>query len=157
MMEIERTFVAIKPDAVQRGLMGKIITRFEDKGFKIIAMKMLEVSQEQAAKHYEEHFGKPFYPGLVKFITSAPIVAMVIEGIDAVAGVRHILGATNPDKAEAGSMRADFSPVMECNCVHASDSVKSANREIAIYFDVSKELCTNWKTMMEIVLDDRNK
>ena len=153
MTDTERTFVAIKPDAVQRGLMGKIITRFEEKGFKIIAMKMLEVTQEQAAKHYEEHYGKPFYEGLVKFITSAPIVAMVIEGINAVAEVRHILGATNPANAEVGSIRADFSPIMKCNCVHASDSVASAEREAKIYFDTEKELCTNWKTMMEIVLD----
>ncbi len=153
MTDTERTFVAIKPDAVQRGLMGKIITRFEEKGFKIIAMKMLEVTQEQAAKHYEEHYGKPFYNGLVRFITSAPIVAMVVEGINAVAEVRHILGATNPANADVGSIRADFSPIMACNCVHASDSVASAEREAKIYFDVEKELCTNWKTMMEIVLD----
>ena len=156
-MNIERTFVAIKPDAVQRGLMGKIITRFEEKGFKIIAMKMLEVTQEQAASHYAEHVGKPFYNGLVEFITSAPIVAMVVEGIDAVAEVRHILGATNPSNADVGSMRADFSPIMSCNCVHASDSVDSAKREMAIYFDVEKELCTKWKTMMEIVLDGLSK
>ncbi len=152
-MNIERTFVAIKPDAVQRGLMGKIITRFEEKGFKIIAMKMLEVTNEQAASHYAEHVGKPFYPGLIQFITSAPIVAMVIEGIDAIEEVRHIVGATNPDKADVGSIRADFSPLMKCNCIHASDSVDSANREMAIYFDVEKELCTNWKTMMEVVID----
>ena len=156
-MNIERTFVAIKPDAVQRGLMGKIITRFEEKGFKIIAMKMLEVTKEQAASHYAEHVGKPFYDGLVKFIMSAPIVAMVVEGIDAVSEVRHILGATNPSNADVGSMRADFSPVMSCNCVHASDSVASADREMAIYFDVEKELCTNWKTRMEIILDDLSK
>lgn len=156
-MNIERTFVAIKPDAVQRGLMGKIITRFEEKGFKIIAMKMLEVTKEQASSHYAEHEGKPFYDGLVKFIMSAPIVAMVVEGIDAVAEVRHILGATNPSNADVGSIRADFSPVMSCNCVHASDSVASAEREMAIYFDVEKELCTNWKTRMEIILDDLSK
>ncbi len=156
-MNIERTFVAIKPDAVQRGLMGKIITRFEEKGFKIIAMKMLEVTQEQAASHYAEHQGKPFYEGLVKFIMSAPIVAMVVEGIDAVAEVRHILGATNPSNADVGSIRADFSPIMSCNCVHASDSVASAEREMAIYFDVEKELCTKWKTGMEIILDELSK
>ena len=156
-MNIERTFVAIKPDAVQRGLMGKIIARFGEKGFKIIAMKMLEVSNEQAASHYAEHKGKPFYDGLVKFIMSAPVVAMVVEGIDAVAEVRHILGATNPNNADVGSIRADFSPVMSCNCVHASDSVESAKREMSIYFDVEKELCTKWKTRMEIILDDLSK
>ncbi len=156
-MNIERTFVALKPDAVQRGLMGKIITRIEEKGFKIIAMKMLEVSEKQAEAHYAEHVGKPFYPGLVEFITSAPIVAMVVEGIDAVSEVRHILGATNPNNADVGSIRADYSPIMKCNCIHASDSVESAQREMAIYFDVQKELCTNWKTMMEIVLDGLSK
>ena len=156
-MNIERTFVALKPDTVQRGLMGKIITRIEEKGFKIIAMKMLEVSEKQAEAHYAEHIGKPFYPGLVEFITSAPIVAMVVEGIDAVAEVRHILGATNPANADVGSIRADFSPIMSCNCIHASDSVESAKREMDIYFDVEKELCTNWKTMMEIVLDGLSK
>lgn len=152
-MNIERTFVALKPDAVQRGLIGKIITRFEEKGFKIIALKMLEVSDEQAAAHYAEHVGKPFYQPLIQFITSAPIVAMVIEGIDAIEEVRHIVGATNPDKADVGSIRADYSPLMKCNCIHASDSVASAEREMAIYFNVEKELCTNWKTMMEVVLD----
>lgn len=152
-MNIERTFVALKPDAVQRGLIGKIITRFEEKGFKIIALKMLVVSDEQAAAHYAEHVGKPFYQPLIQFITSAPIVAMVIEGIDAIEEVRHIVGATNPDKADVGSIRADYSPLMKCNCIHASDSVASAEREMAIYFDVEKELCTNWKTMMEVVLD----
>ncbi|RAI09862.1 MAG: nucleoside-diphosphate kinase [Candidatus Melainabacteria bacterium] len=152
-MNIERTFVALKPDAVQRGLIGKIITRFEEKGFKILAMKMLDVTPEQAAAHYAEHVGKPFYDGLIQFITSAPIVAMVVEGIDAIEEIRHIVGATNPDKADVGSIRADYSPLMKCNCIHASDSVASAEREMRIYFDVEKELCTNWKTMMEVVLD----
>ena len=152
-MNIERTFVALKPDAVQRGLIGKIITRFEEKGFKILAMKMLEVTPEQAAAHYAEHVGKPFYEGLIQFITSAPIVAMVVEGIDAIEEIRHIVGATNPDKADVGSIRADYSPLMKCNCINASDSVASADREMRIYSDVEKELCTNWKTMMEVVLD----
>ena len=128
-MNIERTFVALKPDAVQRGLIGKIITRFEEKGFKILAMKMLDVTPEQAAAHYAEHVGKPFYDGLIQFITSAPIVAMVVEGIDAIEEIRHIVGATNPDKADVGSIRADYSPLMKCNCIHASDSVASAERE----------------------------
>ena len=152
-MNIERTFVALKPDAVQRGLIGRIVNRFEEKGFKIIAMKMLEVTPEQAAAHYAEHVGKPFYDGLIQFITSAPIVAMVVEGIDAIEEIRHIVGATNPDKADVGSIRADYSPLMKCNCIHASDSVDSAEREMRIYCDVEKELCTNWKTMMEVVLD----
>ena len=130
-MPIERTFVAIKPDAVQRGLIGKIVTRFEEKGFKIIAMKMLEVTPEQAASHYAEHKGKPFYDGLIQFITSAPIVAMVVEGLDAIVETRHIVGATNPDKADVGSIRADYSPLMKCNCIHASDCVESAEKNFA--------------------------
>ena len=155
-MNIERTFVAIKPDAVQRGLIGKIVTRFEEKGFKIIGMKMIHVTPEIAAKHYEEHIGKPFYPSLVKFITSAPIIAMVVEGIDAVNEVRHIMGATNPQNADVGTIRADFSPLMSTNSVHGSDSVQSAEREIGIYFK-PEEICPNWKTMMEIVLDGLSK
>ena len=99
----ERTFVAIKPDGVKRGLIGKIIERFENKGFKIVAMKLLQVTPELAAKHYEEHQGKPFYNRLVHYITSGPVVAMVIEGYEAIESVRHIVGATNPMNADVGT------------------------------------------------------
>lgn len=153
MHEEERTFVAIKPDGVKRGFVGEIISRFEKKGYKLIGMKLLQVTEEIAAKHYAEHIGKPFYPNLVKYITSGPIVAMVFQGYQAVQGIRHVLGATDPCEADVGSIRADYSPLMKCNCIHASDSVDSAEREMRIYFDVEKELCTNWKTMMEVVLD----
>lgn len=150
---MERTFVAIKPDGVKRGLIGKLIQRFEDKSYKITAMKMINVTQEQAAKHYEEHFGKPFYEGLIKFITSGPIVAMAIEGNNVISGVRHILGATKPDEADVGSIRADFSQFPSYNLVHASDSPESASRELAIYFN-ENEYCTNYRNMAEIIADE---
>lgn len=146
----ERTFIAIKPDAVQRGLIGKIISRIEEKGYKIVALKMLQVSPEQAAKHYEEHFGKSFYPNLVKFITSAPIVAMVVEGRNVIAGMRQIMGKTNPADADIGTIRGDFSPEMSFNVIHGSDGPESAKREIAIYFD-ENEICGDWKTAFEIL------
>ena len=152
----ERTFIAIKPDAVQRGLIGSIITRIEEKGYKIIALKMLEVTPEQAAAHYAEHVGKPFYPGLVKFITSAPIVAMVVEGEDAIAGMRQLMGKTNPSSAEVGTVRGDYSPLMSYNCIHGSDSTASAERETAIYF-TPDEMCTSWKTMFEIIKENMEK
>lgn len=151
----ERTFLAIKPDAVQRGLIGKIISRIEEKGYKIVALKMLQVSPEQAAKHYEEHFGKPFYPNLVKFITSAPIVAMVVEGRNVIAGMRQIMGKTNPADADIGTIRGDFSPEMSFNVIHGSDGPESAKREIAIYFN-ENEICGDWKTAFEILREKMN-
>ncbi|MBR6347987.1 MAG: nucleoside-diphosphate kinase [Spirochaetales bacterium] len=151
----ERTFIAIKPDAVQRGLIGKIISRIEEKGYKIVALKMLQVTPEQAAKHYEEHFGKPFYPNLVKFITSAPIVAMVVEGRNVIAGMRQIMGKTNPADADIGTIRGDFSPEMSFNVIHGSDGPESAKREIAIYFN-ENEICGDWKTAFEILREKMN-
>ncbi len=153
---VERTFIAVKPDAVQRGLIGRIITRIEEKGYKIIALKMLEVTPEQAASHYAEHQGKPFYDGLVKFITSAPIVAMVVEGEDAISGMRQLMGKTNPSSAEVGTVRGDYSPLMSFNCIHGSDSAVSAERETAIYF-TEDEMCTKWKTMFEIIRENLEK
>lgn len=152
----EETFILIKPDAVQRGLIGKIITRIEEKGFKIVAMKMLSVTPEQAAKHYEEHYGKPFYDSLVRFITSAPVVAMVIEGEDAISGMRQLMGKTNPLNAEVGTIRGDFSPFMSYNVIHGSDSPESAKREIAIYFN-ENELCRGYKTGFEIIKENLEK
>lgn len=146
----ERTFVAIKPDGVKRGLIGKILERFENKGFKIVAMKLLQVTPEIAAIHYEEHHGKPFYNRLVHYITSGPIVAMVIEGYEAVESVRHMVGATSPLKADMGTIRADFAQVMEYNVVHASDSLESAQREIGIYFK-PEEIFDNWQSMLEMI------
>lgn len=153
MLAEERTFVAIKPDGVQRGLIGDVVTRFERKGFKIMAMKLLQVSDKQAADHYAEHEGKPFYPRLVKYIQSGPIVAMVIKGYGAIDSVRHIVGATNPVNADVGTIRADFAQVMEYNVIHASDSVASAEREIAIYFN-ENEIFDTWKTKTEELIEE---
>ena len=130
----ERTFVAVKPDGVKRGLTGEIIRRFESKGLKVIALKLLNVTQEMAEQHYAEHVGKPFYPRLIRYIQSGPVVAMVLEGYNAVQASRHLMGKTNPNEAEVGTIRSDFAQVMEYNVVHGSDSVESAEREIAIYF-----------------------
>ena len=153
MLAEERTFVAIKPDGVQRGLIGEVLHRFERKGFKIIAMKLLQVTDKQAASHYAEHEGKPFYPRLVKYIQSGPIVAMVVKGYGAVDSVRHIVGATNPVNADVGTIRADLAQVMEYNVIHASDSISSAEREIAIYFDES-EILDTWRSKTEELIDE---
>jgi len=150
---MERTFVAIKPDGVKRGLIGAILRRFENKSYKIIGLKLMNVTPEVAALHYEEHVGKPFYNKLIKFITMGPIVAMVIEGKNAIKGVRHLVGKTNPDEADDGSIRADFSSFSTMNLVHASDSPESAKREMDLYFK-EEELCPNYKNMFEIVLDE---
>ena len=153
MLPEERTFVAIKPDGVQRGLIGEVVSRFERKGFKILAMKLLQVSDNQAAEHYAEHEGKPFYPRLVNYIKSGPVLAMVVKGYGAVDSVRHIVGATNPLNADVGTIRADFAQVMEFNIIHASDSIASAEREIAIYFN-ENEIFDTWKTKTEELIEE---
>jgi nucleoside-diphosphate kinase len=150
---MERTFVAIKPDGVKRGLIGRILQRFEDKSYKIVGLKMINVTPEIAAKHYEEHYGKPFYEKLIRFITMGPIIAMAIEGKNAIKGVRHLVGKTNPDEADDGSIRADFSSFSATNLVHASDSLESAQRELNLYFK-EEEYCANYKNMFELVLDE---
>ena len=147
----ERTFVAIKPDAVKRGLIGRIIGKIEDKGYKIVAMKMIQVSDEIAAQHYIEHADKPFYGALIKFITSGPIIAMILQGENAVSGVRKFMGQTNPDEAEVGSIRGDFAQVKRYNAIHGSDSAESAEREINLYFK-PEEICDNWDTMLELIM-----
>lgn len=152
----ERTFVAIKPDGVKRGLIGKIIARFEEKGFKIVGMKLLQVTPELAAKHYAEHLGKPFYNRLIYYITSAPVVAMVVEGYNAVESVRHMVGATDPLKADVGTIRADFAQIMQYNVIHASDSLASAEREIDIYFR-PEEIYDNWQSMQELIAYDEER
>jgi nucleoside-diphosphate kinase len=148
----ERTFIAVKPDAVQRGLIGEIVKRFETKGYKVIGLKMIRVTDEQAQAHYAEHEGKPFYPRLIRYIQSGPIVAMVVQGYGAVAGARHMMGCTDPNKADMGTIRADFAQVMEYNVVHGSDSIESAEREIAIYFN-ENELFPEGKCMSELVIE----
>ncbi|MCQ2788866.1 MAG: nucleoside-diphosphate kinase [bacterium] len=147
----ERTFVAIKPDAVKRGLIGRIIRKIEDKGYKIVALKMLQVDEELAAKHYAEHVGKPFYEGLVRFITSGPIIAMVLQGENAISGIRKFMGKTDPNDAEVGSIRGDFAQVMRYNSIHGSDSKESAEREIGLYFK-EEEICDGWETMLEMIM-----
>ncbi len=131
---MERTYLMVKPDGVQRGLIGEIITRFEKRGFKIIALKMLRISRELAEKHYGEHVGKPFFEPLVGFITSGPVVAMVIEGKNAVAAAREMMGATDPLKATPGTIRGSFGIDIGRNVIHGSDSPDSARREISIFF-----------------------
>ncbi len=133
-MERERTLVLLKPDAVQRRLMGEIIRRIEQKNLNIIAMKMIRVDQKLAETHYEEHREKPFFRELIDFITAGPVVAMVVEGPDAVSVVRRMMGATNPFQAEPGTIRGDFGLDLTANLIHGSDSVESAKIEIRRFF-----------------------
>lgn len=130
----ERTLFMVKPDGVARGLVGQIVSRIERRGLSIRAMRLLWVSPEQAADHYAEHNEKPFYPGLVEFITSGPVVAMVIEGDSAISTVRGMMGATNPLDSAPGTIRGDFALEIGENIVHGSDSPANGEREIAIYF-----------------------
>jgi len=131
---MERTLVLLKPDCVQRRLMGRVISRFEEKGLNIIAAKMLRVSPSLAKQHYAEHVNKPFYPGLEKFITGSPILALVVEGLEVIRVVREVLGATSGLKAAAGTIRGDYSSSRQMNLVHASDGPEAAQREINLYF-----------------------
>jgi nucleoside-diphosphate kinase len=131
---MERTFIAIKPDGVQRALVSTILKRFEDKGFKLIGLKMMQVSQELAQTHYGEHKGKPFFNGLVGFITSGPVVAFVLEGKDVVTTARKMIGATKPSDSATGTIRGDYGIDIGRNIIHGSDSTESAEREIALWF-----------------------
>ena len=137
---MERTLVLLKPDCVERRLMGRVISRFEEKGLNIIAMKMLKVTPDLAKQHYAEHVSKPFYPGLEKFITASPILAMVVEGLEVIRVVREMLGATSGLKAAPGTIRGDFSSSRQMNLVHGSDGPEAAAREIALYFR-ENEIC----------------
>ncbi|CDL86790.1 nucleoside-diphosphate kinase [Xenorhabdus cabanillasii] len=133
-MTIERTFSIIKPNAVKKDVIGSIYARFESAGFKIIAAKMLHLTREQAEGFYAEHKGRPFFDGLVEFMTSGPIMVQVLEGENAVQRHRDLMGATNPDNALAGTLRADYADSFTENAVHGSDSIESASREIAYFF-----------------------
>ena len=135
MINSQRTLVLIKPDGVQRGLIGEIISRLEKRGLMLIAMDYRQISKEFAEKHYEMHNGKPFYKGLIKYITSSPLVAMVWEGTEAVSAVRQTVGATNPLEASPGTIRHDLAILTSRNLIHASDSVETAEMEIAMWFD----------------------
>jgi nucleoside-diphosphate kinase len=139
-MEKEKTLLLIKPDSVHRGLIGKITARYEDMGFNIAAMKLLWMTELQAQELYSPHVGKSFYDRTVKFMTSSPIVALVIEGYDAVNQVRKINGATVPSEAAPGSIRGDHGQRVERNCVHGSDSEENAAREIPIFFSADEIL-----------------
>ena len=135
-MTIERTFVMIKPDAVQRGNIGDIISRFEHKGFKIVGLKMVHITKEMAEQHYKHHKDKPFFKDLVDFMTSVPVVAMVLEGHNAVELVRKMVGATNPEEAAPGTIRHDFGLQVGRNIIHASDSKENAEKEIDTFFNI---------------------
>jgi nucleoside-diphosphate kinase len=139
-MSTERTLVLCKPDAVQRGLVGRVISRLEEKGVKIVGLKMMEVDEALARRHYQEHVQKPFFSDLVSFITSSPVVALAVEGENAVEVVRSLMGATNPQKAAPGTIRGDFGLSLTKNLVHGSDSLASAERELALFFS-AEEIC----------------
>ncbi|MDB9372603.1 nucleoside-diphosphate kinase [Nodularia sphaerocarpa] len=140
---MERTFLAIKPDGVQRGLVAEIIRRYETKGFTLVGLKFMKVSRELAEQHYDVHRERPFFPSLVDFITSGPVVAMVWEGDGVVASARKIIGATNPLTAEPGTIRGDFGISIGRNLIHGSDALETAQREIALWF--KEEELVSWQ------------
>jgi nucleoside-diphosphate kinase len=151
-MEKQRTFVMIKPDGVQRGFIGEIINRFENKGLKIVAMKMVSVNKDLAEKHYGIHKGKPFFDPTVKYITSSPVVAMVLEGFNAIELVRNMMGKTNPAEAISGSIRGDFGQFIGRNIVHGSDGLDTAKFEINLWFkpeEISKYTRIDEKWLIE--------
>ena len=139
-MAIERTFSIIKPDAVAKNVIGKIVSRFETNGLRIVASKMVRLTKESAGGFYAEHSERPFFPDLIGFMTSGPVMVQVLEGENAVAKNRELMGATNPQEADEGTIRADFAESIDANAVHGSDSPESAAREIAYFFDAG-ELC----------------
>jgi len=147
-MTMQRTFILLKPDCVQRRLMGDIISRFEAKGLNFVAMRMLWITPELAKQHYAEHVNKGWYPNLESFITGGPVMAAVLEGLEAISVVREMLGATSGLKAAAGTIRGDYSSSQQMNLVHGSDSAESAAREIALYFS-DDQICSYEPTITE--------
>ena len=137
---MQKTLVLLKPDAVQRGLIGELISRLERKGLKLAGMKLVQMDDALARRHYAEHVDKPFFKGLAEFITSGPLVAMAVEGEDAVSMVRTLMGETNPGDAAAGTIRGDYAVSIGLNLVHGSDSAESAKREIALFFEEAEIL-----------------
>lgn len=135
---MEKTFLMIKPDGVQRNLIGAIISRFEAKGFKLVGAKLMTVSEELAKEHYSEHDGKPFFIDLIEFITSGPIFAMVWEGENIIKVARQMIGSTNPQEAVPGTIRGDYGMIVSKNIIHGSDSLDSAHREINLFFQESE-------------------
>jgi nucleoside-diphosphate kinase len=152
---MERTLIILKPDAVQRGLCGTIIDRFEKKGLQIVGMKFMQIPQSLCETHYEPHRGKPFYAGLVKFMTSAPVLVLALTGKDAIAICRKMLGATFGSKAEPGTIRGDFGVSNSFNLVHGSDSPESAARELGLFFKPDELI--DWKPMIQGWVYDLSK
>ena len=144
---MERSLVLVKPDGVERGLVGEVIQRLERRGLRLVAAKFLRVSQELAETHYAIHQGKPFYAGLIDYITSAPVMAMVWEGPNAIAAIRQTMGATRPTEAAPGSIRHDFALEVGRNLTHASDSIENGTKEVALWFE-PHELVT-WKRAID--------
>lgn len=140
---METTLIILKPDAVQRGLMGRIISRFEEKGLQIVGCKLMQISQELAATHYEAHKARPFYPGLVKFMTSSPVLVMAVRGIGAITIARNMMGATFGSKAAPGTIRGDFGVSNSFNLIHGSDSPEAAERELKLFFKSGEVLEIN--------------
>jgi nucleoside-diphosphate kinase len=144
---METTLIILKPDAVQRGLMGRIISRFEDKGLQVVGCKMMQISQQLAATHYEAHQSKPFYAGLVRFMTSSPVLVLAIRGNGAITVCRNMMGATFGSKAAAGTIRGDFGVSNSFNLIHGSDSPEAAERELRLFFAPGEVL--NWSRAAE--------
>ena len=142
-MEMERTLILLKPDAISRGISGEIISRFEKKGLKIVGLKMIKMSEELAKKHYSKYVGKSFFPVLMKFMTSKPIIAMVVEGIEAIKVVRTLVGKTNGREAAPGTIRGDYGMSISKNLIHASDSIETAKEEISRFF--KEDELIEWK------------
>ncbi len=155
-MSLQQTLILFKPDAVQRRLCGRILTRLEDRGLKIVAMKLLKVTPELSKQHYAEHVSKPFYPQLEGFITSGPVVALIAEGPGAVQVVRDMMGKTNSRESAPGTIRGDFGLSRQVNLIHGSDSPESAAREIAIYFR-PEEIVSYESTLVEWTYADDEK
>lgn len=137
---MERTYLMVKPDGVERGLIGEVVARLEKKGLKLVGAKLMRIDEALGTKHYAEHVGKPFFPDLLQFITSGPVFAMVWEGDEAVAIARLMMGKTNPLEAGQGTIRGDFAVHMNRNVIHGSDSVESATREIGLFFNAEELL-----------------
>jgi nucleoside-diphosphate kinase len=151
-MGMQRTLVIVKPDGVQRGLVGPILTRLEARGLKLVGLKLVQVSQDLAARHYAEHEGKPFYAGLLQYITSAPVVVACVEGTSAVQMVRNAVGATNPLNAAPGTIRGDLALNIGRNLIHASDAPETADRELTLWFS-SDELVTYKRDLDRWILE----
>lgn len=149
---LERSLILFKPDAVQRRLAGRILSRFEDKGLRIVGMKLMRISRDLAEKHYEAHKTKPFYPGLVRFMTSSPVVALCLEGKDVIQIVRRMVGKTFGPEAESGTIRGDFGASKSYNLIHASDAPDTAKREVELFFR-AEELLEWTPTDFEWVYD----